>query len=179
MKTICTFYTLQVVCEVNFGFRYGFPDSCAVAAFTGDNCASVEGLRAKAGDLAVSCGTSDNLIFLGSDLKPNVYGHLFISSLKSAPFFVNLCYKNGSLVRESFKQQFCDSSWERFEQILSSTQAGNDGFIGLFYPKPEHVPQNAFGEFLFNAKDEQISEMAPERKLRALVESQFLMKRVH
>ena len=160
-------------------FRFGFPPNCAVAAFTGDNCASVEGLRAQNGDIAVSCGTSDNLILLGKDLKPNIYGHLFVSSIKSAPYFINLCYKNGSLAREELSRMFCDADWNKFEKTLSSTPVGNDGYIGLFYFKPEHIPQNGHGVYLFDPNNQKIENLSSERKVRALVEGQFLMKRVH
>ena len=160
-------------------FRFGFPPNCAVAAFTGDNCASVEGLRAQNGDIAVRCGTSDNLILLGKDLKPNIYGHLFVSSIESAPYFINLCYKNGSLAREELSRMFCDADWNKFEATLSSTPVGNDGYVGLFYFKPEHIPQNGLGVYLFDPNNQKIENSSPERKVRALVEGQFLMKRVH
>ena len=108
-----------------------------------------------------------------------MYGHLFITPLKSTRFFFNLCYKNGSLVREDFQRQFCNSNWEVFEQMLAKTPVGNEGFVGLFYPKPEHIPQNGCGKFLFDSKDDPIENIPVENELRALVEGQFLMKRVH
>ena len=90
-----------------------------------------------------------------------------------------MCYKNGSLAREEFYKMFCDSNWDIFENILNSTPVGNEGFIGLFYFKPEHIPQNGKGIYLFDPEDNQTTDMSPEHKIRALVESQFLMKRAH
>lgn len=41
--------------------RYGFPETCQVAAFTGDNCSSLAGLGLGQGDIGYSMGTSDTI----------------------------------------------------------------------------------------------------------------------
>jgi len=63
--------------------------------------------------------------------------------------------------------------------MLNKTAVGNDGYIGLFYFKPEHIPQNGKGLFYFDPQGNRIQDLTPERKIRALVEGQFLMKRAH
>jgi sugar (pentulose or hexulose) kinase len=41
--------------------RYGFPETCQVAAFTGDNCSSLAGLGLGTADIGYSLGTSDTI----------------------------------------------------------------------------------------------------------------------
>ena len=57
--------------------RYGFSPQCKVAAFTGDNPASLAGMRLIGGDVAVSLGTSDTLMLWLKTAKPALEGHIF------------------------------------------------------------------------------------------------------
>ena len=59
--------------------RYGFNPDCKVIAFTGDNPASLAGMRLQQGDVAVSLGTSDTLIFWLKEPKPALEGHIFVN----------------------------------------------------------------------------------------------------
>ena len=54
--------------------RYGFPADCQVLAFTGDNPAALAGMCLSSGDVAVSLGTSDTLLYWceKANPKPNV-----------------------------------------------------------------------------------------------------------
>ena len=59
--------------------RYGFQRDCFVTAFTGDNPSSLAGMRLRKGDVAVSLGTSDTLIFWLEKPNPALIGHVFIN----------------------------------------------------------------------------------------------------
>ena len=61
--------------------RYGFSPDCNVVAFTGDNPSSLAGMRLHKGDVAVSLGTSDTLIFWLEEPKPALVGHIFINPI--------------------------------------------------------------------------------------------------
>ena len=59
--------------------RYRFPSDCIVTAFTGDNPSSLAGMRLLKGDIAVSLGTSDTLIFWLEKPDPALIGHVFVN----------------------------------------------------------------------------------------------------
>ncbi len=61
--------------------RYGFPKSCEIVAFTGDNPASLAGVRLKKTDVCISLGTSDTLMLSLNTPKPAVEGHIFVNPL--------------------------------------------------------------------------------------------------
>ncbi len=62
--------------------RYGFCKECSVVAFTGDNPASLAGMRLCKGDIAVSLGTSDTLMFWLKHPKPSLIGHVFVNPIE-------------------------------------------------------------------------------------------------
>ena len=59
--------------------RYGFSKSCEIVAFTGDNPASLAGVRLKKSDVCISLGTSDTLMLWLNTPKPAVEGHIFVN----------------------------------------------------------------------------------------------------
>lgn len=63
--------------------RYGFSAECEVVAFTGDNPAALMGMRLGDGDVAVSLGTSDTLLFWSKETKMKINGHLFVNPVAS------------------------------------------------------------------------------------------------
>ena len=63
--------------------QYGFPTDCKVVAFTGDNPASLAGMRLKKGDVAVSLGTSDTLMLWLTTPQPALEGHIFVNPVDS------------------------------------------------------------------------------------------------
>ena len=79
--------------------RYGFPASCIVGAFTGDNPSSLAGLAMGEGDLGLSLGTSDTLFVWLRQAAPQLTGHVWINPVDEEAFMALLCYKNGSLTR--------------------------------------------------------------------------------
>lgn len=159
--------------------RYGFSAQCSVVAFTGDNPASVAGLRLRAGDLLVSLGTSDTILMWLEKARPALEGHVMVNPVSPEAFIGMLCYKNGSLTRQRVRDQCAGGSWEIFASLLDSTPRGNFGNIGMYFDLKEILPPVAAGDFKFNKSGERVGKFSQEVEVRAVVEGQFLAKRVH
>ncbi|XP_068209917.1 xylulose kinase-like [Palaemon carinicauda] len=159
--------------------RYSFNPDCAVVAFTGDNPASLAGMCLKKGDVAVSLGTSDTVFLWLDTPTPKLEGHVFVNPVNSQAYMALLCFKNGSLTREKIRDENADGSWDIFNQLLDMTPRGNFGNIGMYYHKREITPELE-GIYRFNKADEAVSRYTSrEVEVRALVEGQFVAKRVH
>ncbi|KAG8573328.1 hypothetical protein GDO81_012363 [Engystomops pustulosus] len=158
--------------------RYGFSPHCSVVAFTGDNPASLAGMRLEEGDIAVSLGTSDTLFLWIKDPTPALEGHIFINPVHFEDYMALLCFKNGSLMREKIRDNCSSASWEEFSNILRSTPPGNNGHIGFFFDVMEITPQ-VVGIHRFNAKNQKVSEFPQDVEVRALIEGQFMAKRIY
>lgn len=160
--------------------RYGFPPTCLVGAFTGDNPSSLAGLAMRPGDLGLSLGTSDTLFIWLEEPKPQLTGHVWPNPVQEDAYMALLCYKNGSLTRERIRDSCADKSWEIFSELLNSTTRGNYGSVGLYFDHPEIVPDGLQGDFRFNRSDEAVARFASkETEVRALVEGQVMAKRIH
>ena len=75
--------------------RYGFSEACAVSAFTGDNQASLAGLRMRPGDLGLSLGTSDTVFVWmeaaeGQVVRPQLTGHVWPNPLDAKDYMALL-----------------------------------------------------------------------------------------
>nr|CAB3267813.1 xylulose kinase-like [Phallusia mammillata] len=158
--------------------RYGFNPSCKVIAFTGDNPASLAGCRLQRGDIVVSLGTSDTLMLWLDEPKPALEGHIFVNPVDDNAYMALLCFKNGSLTRERFRDKYAQGSWEKFSEALKATSPRNNGNIGIYFDVQEITP-DAVGHFRFNAKDEKVEAFSDVEEIRSLVEGQFLAKRYH
>jgi hypothetical protein len=64
-------------------------------------------------------------------------------------------------------------------ELIGKTSPSNDGFIGFFYDDPEILPQNIQGRFYFDSNDQQIDDLQPAHKARAVLEGQCLAKRLY
>ncbi|XP_031696485.1 xylulose kinase [Anarrhichthys ocellatus] len=137
--------------------RYGFSESCRVVAFTGDNPASLAGMRLQQGDVAVSLGTSDTVFLWIQQPRPALEGHVFCNPLDWRAFMALLCFKNGSLTRERIRNESAGGSWELFSGALRDTPLGNNGHIGFYFDSMEITPP-AVGVHLFDPDDNQVSE---------------------
>ncbi|XP_064612198.1 xylulose kinase-like isoform X2 [Liolophura sinensis] len=157
---------------------FGFSPDCQVVAFTGDNPGSLAGMRLKQGDIAISLGTSDTVFLWLTDPKPALEGHILANPVDTSAFMALLCFKNGSLMREKIRDRCAGGSWETFSQHLDSTPMGNNGNLGLYFDVQEILPQ-AVGTFRFNSKGEQVSSFSDDEEVRAVIEGQFLSKRVY
>lgn len=89
-----------------------------------------------------------------------------------------LCYKNGSLTREKIRDCSSSGIWAEFNNALKRTQPGNDGCIGIYFIDQEIIP-NARGIYRWNAKDERVQTFSPDNEVRALIEGQFVAKKIH
>ena len=62
--------------------QYGFDPDCKVVAFTGDNPASLAGMRVEEKDIVLSLGTSDTLMWAYKTPKPALEGHIFVNPIE-------------------------------------------------------------------------------------------------
>ncbi|XP_056868606.1 xylulose kinase isoform X1 [Takifugu flavidus] len=161
-----------------FVHRYGFSKSCSVVTFTGDNPASLAGMRLQPGDVAVSLGTSDTVFTWIQQPCPATEGHVFCNPIKWQEYMALLCFKNGSLTRERIRDECAGGSWERFSDALRTTPLGNHGNIGFYFDSMEITPP-AVGVHLFGTDDTQVTSLSPQMEVRALVEGQFLSRRLY
>ncbi|XP_058040386.1 xylulose kinase isoform X6 [Ahaetulla prasina] len=158
--------------------RFGFNPACKIIAFTGDNPASLAGMRLSEGDIAISLGTSDTLFLWIKEPNPALEGHVFCNPVDSQAFMALLCYKNGSLMREKIRDELALGSWEEFSKALESTAAGNGGKVGFYFDVREITP-GAVGIHRFDAHNVETPAFPKEVEIRALIEGQFMAKRIH
>nr|XP_036870050.1 xylulose kinase isoform X1 [Manis javanica] len=158
--------------------RYGFPSGCKVVAFTGDNPASLAGMRLEEGDIAVSLGTSDTLFLWLQEPVPALEGHIFCNPVDPQHYMALLCFKNGSLMREQIRDESAACSWTEFSRALRSTELGNGGSLGFYFDVMEITPEIT-GRHRFSADNCKVSAFPKDVEIRALVEGQFMAKRIH
>uniref|UniRef100_A0A3P9HE44 Xylulose kinase n=1 Tax=Oryzias latipes TaxID=8090 RepID=A0A3P9HE44_ORYLA len=158
--------------------RYGFRESCRVVAFTGDNPASLAGMRLQQGDVAVSLGTSDTVFLWIQEPRPALEGHILCSPVDMQAYMALLCFKNGSLTRERIRNECAGGLWETFSAALKDSPLGNHGNIGFYFDTMEITPA-AVGVYRFDSEDSEVCSWSPQVEVRALVEGQFLSRRLH
>ncbi|NWT11761.1 XYLB kinase, partial [Vireo altiloquus] len=159
--------------------RYGFSPDCKIVAFTGDNPASLAGMRLQEGDIAISLGTSDTLFLWIQEPTPALEGHILCNPVDSQTYMALLCFKNGSLMRERIRDDCASGSWDEFSKALSSTVAGNNGNLGFYFDVMEITPE-AVGIHRFDRDNQKVVSRFPkEVEIRALIEGQFMAKRIH
>jgi xylulokinase len=162
--------------------RYGFAPACKVIAFSGDNPNSLAAMRLEqSGEIAISLGTSDTIFGALSLPRPSATeGHIFGNPINPHGYMALVCYKNGSLTRESVRDEDAGGSWKKFNAILASTPPGNGGKIGFFFKEPEITPPVLkTGIHRFGADDRPVDSFRPAENVRAVVEGQFLSMRLH
>uniref|UniRef100_A0A8C9VWQ1 Xylulose kinase n=1 Tax=Scleropages formosus TaxID=113540 RepID=A0A8C9VWQ1_SCLFO len=150
--------------------RYGFPADCKVVSFTGDNPGSLAGMRLQEGDIAVSD------VFITS--APRVVKEITQLRLLSAPALSFPSFKNGSLTRQRVRNECAGGSWDTFSEALRSTAMGNNGNIGIYFDEMEITPPT-IGVYRFNKENKRVKGFSHEAEIRALVEGQFMAKRLH
>ncbi len=155
--------------------RYGFNPACAIAPGTGDNPSSLVGLGlVSPGSIGISLGTSDTVFAYMSQpsFDPSGQSHVFGSP--TGDYMSLSCYKNGSLARDSVRNQF-GLSWSDFDSILQKVKAGNDGKIMLPYFDTEIIPRLNYAEvqrYGFDANDK-------EANVKGVVEAQMMSMCTH
>uniref|UniRef100_A0A8C7T0M2 Xylulose kinase n=1 Tax=Oncorhynchus mykiss TaxID=8022 RepID=A0A8C7T0M2_ONCMY len=85
---------------------------------------------------------------------------------------------NGSLTRERIRNKCAGGSWEVFSSVLRTTPIGNYGNIGIYFDAMEITP-SAVGVHRFDKENTKVAGFSAQGEIRALVEGQFLAKRVH
>ncbi|KAF5295975.1 hypothetical protein FQA39_LY12747 [Lamprigera yunnana] len=159
--------------------RWNFHPNCQVITFTGDNSASLVGIRLNEGWLGVSLGTSDTLSLWLKEPHVVLDGHIMCNPVDKDAYIGLLCFKNGSLVRERIRNNCTEGSWEIFNQLLESTPRGNFGNIGLYYDVQEIFPF-LNGDYRFNKGGDRIIKFTSlEVEVRALIEGQFIARRAY
>ncbi|KAJ7931498.1 hypothetical protein B0H13DRAFT_2247568 [Mycena leptocephala] len=160
--------------------RWGFSPDCIIAPFTGDNPATVVSLSAP-GDALLSLGTSTTLLLSipPADTPPKRFttSHLLAHPTTLDAQIAMLCYKNGALAREQVRDQYCERDWSLFNKAVESTPAGNNSYMGLYFPLPEIIPPNIVGNFFYKTLENKaaaVESIPGDAHPRAILESQFL-----
>ena len=188
--------------------RYSFNPSCSIAPLTGDNPATLLALPLRSSDAIVSLGTSTTFLMSTPYYRPDPAVHFFNHPTTAGLYMFMLCYKNGGLARELIRdainsggshQELIDKevspkSWVNFDKItLTSPMLGqlNETDVmrmGLYFPRPEIVPNVRAGEWrcLYDSYSKSLREVAstdrgwitPYNDARAIIESQMLSLRL-
>lgn len=177
--------------------RYQFSPSCTIAPSTGDNPSTILALTLRPLDAIVSLGTSTTFLMSTPHYKPDPSVHFMNHPTTANLYMFMLCYKNGGLAREQVRDSLpavtkqSSSTWGTFDRTATSApplgQASHDSpmKVGLYFPKPEIVPNVREGIWRFNydpvSKDLSTGESAwslPGDDARAIVESQMLSLRL-
>lgn len=187
--------------------RYGFPSSAQIIAFTGDNPSTILALPLRSSDAIVSLGTSTTFLMSTPQYKPDPAYHFMNHPTTAGLYMFMLCYKNGGLAREHIRDAInglsssaAPKSWDLFNETAISTPvlgqsdpSADPMRLGLFFPRPEIVPNVKAGtwRFLYQGSDltpvpppgaqgktEDKSWPIPQADARAILESQFLSLRL-
>lgn len=176
--------------------RYGFPADCKIIPFTGDNPSTILSLPLQASDAMVSLGTSTTFLMSTSTYRADPAYHFMNHPTTAGLYMFMLCYKNGGLAREQIRDklnEFGDKSWDTFNQVATSTpplsqkQDSDAMRLGLYFPRPEIVPNLPQGQWRY-AYNSQSSSRSDELKplandflpddARNIIESQMLSLRL-
>lgn len=88
-------------------------------------------------------------------------------------------FKNGSLTRERIRNSAAGGDWQLFNELLDNTPRGNFGNFALYYDVREITPC-IIGDYRFNKLNERVARYSSkEVEVRALIEGQFIARRVH
>ena len=185
-----------------FVSRWGFSESCSVTPFTGDNPATILSLPLRPLDAIVSLGTSTTFLMSTPYYRPHPAVHFFNHPTTPGLYMFMLCFKNGGLAREQIRDAINHASnnstptdndiWFQFNKQASSTPPLNhtgpnsDMHLGLYFPRPEIVPNISIGTWRYNYTPfsktlSQIPSDKPENvnsDARTIIESQFLSIRL-
>lgn len=177
--------------------RYGFSSKCTIIASTGDNPSTILALPLRQNDAMVSLGTSTTFLMSTPEYKPDPSVHFFNSPTTAGLYMFMLCYKNGGLAREHVRDDVNKSldisepnTWTKFDELLGQSKSLGQKSqsslmqLGLFFPRPEIVPNLPAGEwhFAYDPSSKELSQAkespSPLEKARQIVESQFLSLRL-
>ncbi|MES2441107.1 MAG: FGGY-family carbohydrate kinase [Verrucomicrobiota bacterium] len=172
--------TVQGNISPYFVKKYGIPENCRTAIFTGDNPASLVGMGATTpGNIVISLGTSDTFFAAmpGPKTDPNGFGHVFGNP--AGGFMSLICFRNGSLAREALRDRL-GLDWTAFDrEALATTLDSAGANLMLPFFGPEITPRHDFNGPVLQGSAEFESGETPGLQVRALLEGQFLNMRLH
>lgn len=166
--------------------RYKFTADCKVVAFTGDNCSALAGLNVDDHSIAFSLGTSDTIMLSLDKNALLEHGHVLIHPTSDGKFMGLLCFKNGALVRDTFKKAEANDSWEIFSELMTLSPRGNNGYMALHYLSHEILPFVPAGALRwtpahtfdnFTQLNKIIQFPTQQIEIRALIEGQMLNRK--
>lgn len=186
--------------------RHGFPETAQIIPFTGDNPSTILALPLRSSDAIVSLGTSTTFLMSTPQYKPDPAYHFLNHPTTAGLYMFMLCYKNGGLAREHIRDAInkhsngASKSWDLFNETALKTPVlgqedpkSDPARLGLYFPRPEIVPNVKEGTWRFLYKDNTLSPVAPQgaqgktedktwpiptADARAILESQFLSLRL-
>ncbi|KAJ5657231.1 uncharacterized protein N7484_000880 [Penicillium longicatenatum] len=178
--------------------RYGFSPDCTVIPATGDNPATILALPLLPSDAMVSLGTSTTFLMSTPSYKPDPATHFFNHPTTPGLYMFMLCYKNGGLAREYVRDALneglkdtAEEPWAIFDKLALTAPALGQAIttdpmkMGLFFPRPEIVPNIHSGQwrFIYDPKTATLTETTegwtvPQDEARAIIESQMLSLRL-
>lgn len=188
-----------------FVARYGFPPTCAIAPFTGDNPSTILALPLRPLDAIVSLGTSTTFLMSTPNYVPDPFYHFFNHPTTKGLYMFMLCYKNGGLARERVRDSLPTpittngatslnpnaDPWENFNALATSTpplgqkNPKDPAKLALYFPLPETVPNARAGTWRFTlGPNSPIPTQTtqgwslPQDDVRAILESQILSLRL-
>ncbi|XP_025128798.3 xylulose kinase isoform X3 [Bubalus bubalis] len=130
------------------------------------------------GTTQVSLGTSDTLFLWLQEPTPALEGHIFCNPVDPQHYMALLCFKNGSLMREKIRDESASGSWSEFSKALQSTEMGNGGNLGFYFDVMEITPE-IIGRHRFSAENHEVPAFPRDVEIRALIEGQFMAKKIH
>lgn len=179
--------------------RYSFSSNCVIIPATGDNPATILALPLRPFDAMVSLGTSTTFLMSTPEYKPDPATHFFNHPTTPGLYMFMLCYKNGGLAREKIRDAINSKenkkdltmSWDAFDAAILNTPAvcqkpnNFDMKLGLYFPRPEIVPNLPSGQwhFKYDPRTKSLQETRegleqPNDDARVIVESQLLSLRL-
>lgn len=184
-----------------FVSRYGFNPECIIIPATGDNPSTILALPLQPSDAMVSLGTSTTFLMSTPSYMPDPSTHFFNHPTTPGLYMFMLCYKNGGLarehVRDAINKKLTDQgaeagSWTDFDKTaLATPPLGQKSEsepimkMGLFFPRPEIVPNlpSGYWRFNYNPSTKELTESEvgwdmPFDEARTIVESQLLSLRL-
>ncbi|HTB84512.1 MAG TPA: FGGY-family carbohydrate kinase [Candidatus Sulfotelmatobacter sp.] len=156
--------------------KYGLNAEALATVWTGDNPASVVGLGlVKAGEFAISLGTSDTFFGTMQDCHTDEMGEGHVFGSPAGGYMTLICFKNGSLAREKIRELYKIADWKKFGELVTQTAAGNNRSILLPWFDAEIVPRvNRPGIHRFDLDEKDVAA-----NCRAVFEAQAMSMRLH
>jgi xylulokinase len=168
----------KVVGKVSSYFveKFGLNPEALATVWTGDNPASVVGLGlVKAGQFAISLGTSDTFFGTMQNCQTDEMGEGHVFGSPAGGYMTLICFKNGSLARENIRGHYKIADWKKFGELVRQMPPGNNGAVLLPWFDAEIVPRvNQPGIHRFDLDEKDVAA-----NCRAIFEAQAMSMRLH